>query len=173
MAKYFPTNKLQVMLQNPQRTRRDVSDAFAHSHGYCFAMGLPFVPQFFQSAQYLDEAGRKELTELIAVYKKARPDIFTSTTYPIGEEPTNASWTGFQMVSTTRENGGHLLLFRELHDQRPTAKVQLKFLAGKTLVLTNLLTGESNQATVDVAGQVELAIAKPADYRFLRYEVKK
>ncbi len=172
MAKYFPSNKLQVMLQNPKRTRRDVSDAYLHSHGYCFAMGLPFVPEFFQSAQYLDEEGQKELTKLISVYKEARPDIFTSTTFPIGEEPSNASWTGFQMVSTTRENGGHLLIFRELHDTRETAGVQLKFLAGKTLMLTNLLTGELSEANVDADGKVQLHIEKPADYRLLKYSVK-
>ncbi len=172
MAKYFPTNKLQVMLQNPERTRRDVSDAYLHSHDYCFAMGLAFVPEFFQSAQYLSETGKAQLMPLIAAYKTARPDIFTSTTYPIGEEPSNASWTGFQMVSTTREDGGHLLLFRELHDTRPTAKVQLKFLAGKKLALTNLLTGEQSEAQVDADGKLECTMDKPADYRLLRYEVK-
>ena len=172
MAKYFPSNKLQVMLQNPKRTRRDVSDAYLHSHGYCFAMGLPFVPEFFQSAQLLDEEGQKELKELIGVYKQARPDIFTSTTFPIGEEPTNASWTGFQMVSTIRQNSGHLLIFRELHDMRKTAMVQVKFLAGKTLSLTNLLNGERSEAKVDADGRLELTIDTPADYRFFRYEVK-
>lgn len=50
MAKYFPANKLQVLLQNPKRVRTDISDAHRHGHGYCFAMGLPFVPCFFQSA---------------------------------------------------------------------------------------------------------------------------
>jgi len=68
MAKYFPSNKLQVLLQNPQRTRKDFSDAYQHSHGYCFAMGIPFVPCFFQLAQYLDDDGKKELKTLIAVY---------------------------------------------------------------------------------------------------------
>lgn len=176
MAKYFPSNKLQVMLQNPERTRKDVSDAHLHSHDYCFAMGLAFVPQFFQSAQYLSETGKRQLTPLIAAYKVARPDIFTSTTYPIGEEPSNASWTGFQMVSTTRDQngipGGHLLLFRELHNPEKTAKVQLKFLAGKKLVLTNLMTGEQSEAQVDADGKLECTMEKPADYRMLRYEVK-
>lgn len=172
MAKYFPANKLQVMLQNPERTRRDLSDAHLHAHDYCFAMGLAFVPEFFQSAQFLSETGRRQLTPLIAAYKAAREDIFTSTTYPVGEEPSNASWTGFQMVSTTRGNGGHLLLFRELHDARPTAKVRLKFLAGRTLALTNLLTGEKSVAKVDADGMLECTMDKPADFRLLRYEVE-
>lgn len=172
MAKYFPTNKLQVMLQNPKRTRKDLSDASQHGHGYCFAMGLPFVPQFFQSAQYLDEEGQKELKELIAAYKQARPDIFTSTTYPIGNLPDNTSWTGFQMVSTTRANGGHLLIFREMHNPNPKATVQLKFLAGKTLALTNLLTSEKSTVTVAADGTAMFEIPNPADYRLFRYEIQ-
>ncbi len=65
MAKYFPSNKLQVLLQNPKRTRKDFSDASRHGHGYCFAMGIPFVPCFFQLAQYLDDDGKKELKPLL------------------------------------------------------------------------------------------------------------
>ena len=170
MAKYFPANKLQVMLQNPKRTRKDFSDASLHSHAYCFAMGLPFVPCFFQSSAFLDEAGKKELTALISAYKTSREDIFTATTYPIGDEPCNGAWTGFQMVSN-RRNGGHLLLFRELHNQEPQHAVQLKFLAGKSLLLTNLMSGEHSTITVNKEGNAEFQINDPADFRLLRYEV--
>jgi hypothetical protein len=172
MSKYFPANKLQVLLQNPKRTRKDVSDAYLYSQGYCFAMGLPFVPCFFQSAQYLDDAGKAELKELIKGYKTCRADIFTSTTYPIGDEPCNATWSGFQMVSTQR-NGGHLLLFRELHNAEPKRKLALKFLAGKTVTLTDALKGGAPRTVqVGADGAVEFEIPQAADYRLLRYEVK-
>ena len=170
MAKYFPSNKLQVMLQNPQRVG-PFSDGRAHSHGYCFAMGLPFVPCFFQSAQYLDEDGQKELRELIALYKARREDIFTSITYPIGELPDNESWSGFQMASTQRPDSGHLLLFRELHNLQPKHAVRLKFLAGKTIVLENVRTGARRTAAVAADGAVEFDMARPADYAFFHYSV--
>ncbi|MFO1491838.1 MAG: hypothetical protein U1F87_13230 [Kiritimatiellia bacterium] len=170
MAKYFPANKLQVMLQNPKRTRKDISDASLHSHAYCFAMGLPFVPEFFQCAQFLDEEGRKELKALIAIYKAAREDIFTSLTYPIGDIPDNASWSGFQMESTTRP-GGHLLIFREIHNPDTGRTLQLKFLAGRTLALTDLESGRKRVVKVAPDGSVEFQIADPASYQFLRYEV--
>ena len=170
LAKYFPANKLQVMLQNPQRTRPDLSDARQHGHGYCFAMGLPFVPCFFQSAQYLDAAGRKELRDLIKLYKTCRADLFTSLTFPIGDEPDNASWSGFQMVSQQR-NGGHLLLFRELHNAQPSHELQLKFLAGRTITLENLANGEKRQVRVPPDGSVAFEITQPADYRLYRYTV--
>jgi hypothetical protein len=170
MAKYFPANKLQVMLQNPKRTRKDLSDAAQHSHGYCFAMGLPFVPEFFQCAQFLDEEGRRELKTLIAIYKEQREDIFTSLTFPIGDVPDNASWSGFQMASTQRA-GGHLLLFRELHNGEARRSIALKFLAGKTLLLEDLRRGGQREVRVGDDGRVDFEIGQPADYLFLRYEV--
>jgi hypothetical protein len=171
MARYFPANKLQVMLQNPKRLKPAVSDAAQHSHGYCFAMGIPFVPCLFQAVSFLDPAGKAELTDLIRVYKTCREDVFTSTTYPIGDEPCNAAWTGFQMVSTTR-TGGHLLLFRELHNPETTRTITLKFLGGKTLAVTNVITGERSTVAVRNDGQADFQIATPADFRLLRYEVK-
>ena len=172
MAKYFPANKLQVMLQNPQRTRKDVSDAGQHSHGYCFAMGLPFVPCFFQSGQFLDPAGQKELAALIQIYKRQREDMFTSTTFPIGDEPDNASWSGFQMVSTRQPGSGHLLLFRELHNAAPNHRLALKFLAGQAITLTDTQTGGSRSVTAGDDGGVEFEIAQPADYRLYQYSTR-
>jgi len=171
MAKYFPANKLQVMLQNPRRVG-PCSDGREHAHAYCFAMGLPFVPCFFQSAQFLDGDGRRELRELIGIFKGCREDIFTSLTFPIGDLPDNASWSGFQMASRQRE-GGHLLVFRELHNPSPQHTLALKFLAGKTVVLTDLTHGGAPQAMqVGADGNVRLEIPHPADYRLFRYDIQ-
>ena len=159
MAKYFPANKLQVMLQNPQRTRRDLSDAYLHGHGYCFAMGLPFVPEFFQSAQFLDDQGRKELKALIALYKQHREAIFTSYTFPIGDEPDNGSWSGFQMVAPDLKQG-YLLVFRELHNGQSRHAMALKFLAGKTIVLEDLQSGAVRTKHVPESGLVEFDIGQ-------------
>jgi hypothetical protein len=172
MAKYFPANKLQVMLQNPKRTRKDISDASQHSHAYCFALGLPFVPAFFQCAQFLDEDGRRELKALIAVYKRHRSDLFTSLTYPIGEVPDNASWSGFQMISTQR-HGGYLLLFRELHNGDAQRRVALKFLAGKLIEIEDVERGTKRTVQVGPDGGVPFEIDQPAGYRFLRYTVER
>jgi hypothetical protein len=38
-------------------------------------------PPFFQSGQYLDPEGRKELKELFTAYKQARPALLTSITF--------------------------------------------------------------------------------------------
>jgi hypothetical protein len=170
MSKYFNGNKLQVMLQNPKRTNPERSDAPQYSHSYCFAMGVPFVPCFFQSAQYLDKSGQEELKNFITLYKKYRKDIFESYSFPIGEKPSNDSWSGFQFVNESMDKG-YFLLFRELHNQEAQKSIQLKFLAKKTIRITNLETGESVQKRVSPTGELDFKIENPAGYVFLTYSV--
>jgi hypothetical protein len=170
MSKYFNSNKLQVMLQNPKRTNAALTDAPQHSHSYCFAMGLPFAPVFFQSAQLLDTAGKNELTNFIAQYKKYREGMFTAYTFPIGEQPDNQSWSGFQMVSDNGLKDNYLLLFREMHNKEPSKKIQLKYLAGKTIKITDLRTGVSMIKTADAKGNFNFAISHAADFLWLKYD---
>ena len=168
MSKYFNGNKLQVLLQNPKRADKRYSDAHLHSHSYCFAMGFPFVPVFFQSAQFLDDEGRKELKELISLYQQHRENIFGCYSFPVGETPTNDSWAGFQFINEDM-NRGYFLIFRELHNKDMKKSIQMKFLAGKTINTTNLKTGSTKQITVSPDGMVELTIENPADFVFLQY----
>ncbi|WP_288200629.1 hypothetical protein [uncultured Parabacteroides sp.] len=170
MSKYFNSNKLQVLLQNPKRVDTRYSDADKHGHGYCFAMGLPFIPVFFQSAQYLDEAGRKELKSLISLYKEHREKMFDCYSFPIGETPTNASWAGFQFIND-KQDEGYLLLFRELHNGEVNKPIQLKFLAGKKLKISNLKSKQTKEVEVSKDGSVTFTIDNPADYSFLQYKV--
>jgi len=170
MSKYFNSNKLQVLLQNPKRVDTRYSDADKHGHGYCFAMGLPFIPVFFQSAQYLDEAGRQELKSLISLYKEHREKMFDCYSFPIGETPTNASWAGFQFIKD-KQDEGYLLLFRELHNGEVNKPIQLKFLAGKKLKISNLKSKQTKEVEVSKDGFVTFTIANPADYSFLQYKV--
>lgn len=170
MSKYFNGNKLQVMLQNPKRTNKDRSDAYLHSHSYCFAMGLPFIPVFFQGAQFLDTEGRKELKELIALYKEHRLDMFYCYSFPIGDIPSNDSWSGFQFIDE-QDDKGYLLLFRELHNNEPQKEIILKFLANKTINITNLESGKVSQQKVSGSGSAVFSINDQASYLFLQYSV--
>ena len=171
MSKYFNGNKLQVMLQNPKRADKRYSDAHLHSHSYCFALGFPFVPVFFQSAQFLDHEGRKELKELIALYQQHRENIFGCYSFPVGETPNNGNWAGFQFINKEM-TGGYFLIFRELHNNEAKKPIRMKFLAGKTIKTTNLKTGSTEQITVAPDGMIELTIENPADFSFLQYQIK-
>lgn len=169
MSRYFPANKLQVMLQNPERTRADLSDAPEHGHDYCFAMGLPFVPCFFQSAQYLSPRGRDELKPLIRVYKQHREQMFSAFTFPVGDLPDNSSWSGFQMAEPAGDRG-YLLLFRERHNEAAERNIRLRFLAGRALRIEDLLTGDTRTAKVADTGECGFSIPKAPGFVFLRYE---
>ncbi|SDD05342.1 alpha-galactosidase [Niabella drilacis] len=171
MSKYFNSNKLQVMLQNPKRVNPALSDAPEHSHSYCFAMGLPFVPCFFQSGQYLDPEGTAELKAFIAVFKKHQEKIFTAYTFPVGDQPDNRTWSGFQMVSESGIKDNYLLLFREIHNKEPVKKIKLKFLAGKTIRVTDVKTGAVTTKKADKEGGLSFTISRPADFLFLKYDV--
>jgi hypothetical protein len=173
MTKYFNSNKLQVLLQNPKRTNPERSDAPQHSHSYCFAMGVPFVSCFFQSAQYLDPQGQEELKNFISLYKKHREAIFNCYTFPIGNKPDNESWSGFQMINEDEKSSNYLLLFRELHNTQAEKPVQLKLLAGKTIRLTNIETGKSWMQKISSDGKATFKIKAPASYLFLQYAVVK
>lgn len=172
MTKYFNSNKLQVMLQNPKRTNPERSDAPQHSHSYCFAMGVPFIPCFFQSAQYLDEQGQVEMKNFISLYKKHREAIFSCFTFPIGDKPDNQSWSGFQMINEDEEKSNYLLLFRELHNTEAQKSLHLKMLTGKTIKLTNIETGYTWVQKVPADGNVDFAMKDPGSYLFLQYTIE-
>lgn len=171
MTKYFNSNKLQVLLQNPKRSNTERSDAPQYSHSYTFAMGMPFAPCFFQSGQYLDSLGHAELKKFITLYKVHREKIFTSYTFPVGDKPDNEGWSGFQMISEQGALNNYLLLFRELHNDEQVKKVALKFMSGKTIKITNLQTGEVTLKKADAKGNISFFIKSPADFLFLKYDV--
>ena len=173
MTRYFNSNKLQVMLQNPKRANPERSDGPQHSHSYCFAMGVPFVPCFFQSAQYLDAEGQEELKTFISRYKKHRDEIFNCYTFPVGDKPDNQSWSGFQMINEDNGSGNYILLFRELYNRETSREVKLKFVSGKTIRISDIETGISRMEKVPESGIVEFSIKDPGHYLFLNYSLLK
>jgi hypothetical protein len=171
MARYFNSNKLQVMLQNPKRANPERSDGPGYSHSYCFAMGVPFVPCFFQSAQNLNSGEQDELKKFISLYKENRKEIFNCYTFPIGDKPDNQSWAGFQMINDNNSKGNYILLFRELHNSDIRKEVQLKFLAGKSVRITDIESGKSRIQKVPSSGNIEFVIKEPGNYLFLQYSI--
>ena len=96
--------------------------------------------------------------------------MFASYSFPIGERPTNAAWAGFQFINE-KQDAGYLLLFRELHNEEASKPIQLKFLAGKRLKISDLRSRQTQEVEVSKEGFVTFTIDKPADYSFLQYKV--
>ena len=172
VSKYTNINKFQVSVQNIDRVNKKDSDAYLHNHPYVTAIALCGSPIFFQETQYYNDKARKEIRPMIAGYKKIRNELYAGYMFPVGDEPTNSSWSGFQNVQENM-NEGFLMAFREINNQEKEYGMFLRFLNNRTLELTDIYTGEKCRKQVDGNGMLILSIEKPADFRFWKYKIIK
>ncbi|TKG95441.1 hypothetical protein EYV94_08335 [Puteibacter caeruleilacunae] len=171
VAKYTNLNKFQVTYQNVDRVNRKVSDAWKYNHDYCLAATLMGSPIFFQELHLLSDKAKQEIKPLIDVYKSQREAMYAGYVFAIGEEPTNASWSGFQNYNPTTKTG-YLTIFRERKNEESEKEIELHFAQNKRIVLTDLMTGETQEQTLGKSGNVTLALDKPGTFLFLKYEMK-
>jgi len=169
MARFYNMNDLQCHWQNPSRTNPQFSDANQHSQSYCALSAFMAAPSCFMLTQLLKPKERDELRKIIGLYKKHRKEIFESFVFPVGDEPNNASWTGFQMYHPEKKTG-YLMIFRELHNQKNQTTMKLRFVKNKKIKILNLENNKSEIADCK-DGMVTFSIANPAGYLFLKYEI--
>ncbi|MDB4584676.1 hypothetical protein N9164_16115, partial [Draconibacterium sp.] len=169
MSKFYNMNDLQCHWQNPSRTNPQFSDANQHSQSYCALSAFMAAPSCFMLTQLLEPAERAELKKIIAIYKENRKEIFESYVFPIGDEPNNASWTGFQMVHPEKKSG-YLMVFRELNNKEEYAEIELKFIQNNKIKIIDLENSKSETQNCD-NGLMKFLIKNPAGYKFLRYEI--
>ena len=106
------------------------------------------------------------------MYINERGQLKNSFVFPIGEQPNNESYTGFQAVNEDGKTG-HLLVFRELYALEPSHEIKLRFLKNVTLELENLKTGNLQTLQVNENGIAVFAIANAADFEYYRYKIVK
>lgn len=171
VAKYTNLNQFQVGIQNKDKVDKQLSDAYLYTNPYCSAIALMSSPLFFGLTQFYSKEDREKIKDLITVYKRDRDELFKGYVFPIGDMPNDSGWTGFQDVVSTAGTG-YLLIFRELRNGRGTQSVRLEFLRGRSIELTDLLTGRTEEVLVDKAGFAKFTMNSPADFRFYRYKVR-
>ena len=155
---------LQVQLTIQDVDRSDFAGVYGHA--YCFAITMMGIPLFFQETNLLSQNTRMELKPLIKLYKNHREKILSGFVRPIGDEPDNASITGF--LCRSGESGeGYLTVFREAESKQTKAVLKLPDLNGMKLVFENLLNAAKME--FEDAGIVEFEIPKPASFLFLKY----
>lgn len=169
LSHYINLRKIQGSVQNIDRVNPQLSDANLHTHDYCVAITLMSTPLFFQQTVYYTEAARKQIRPLLAAYKPHQAAIMNGTVFPIGAKPDNYSWTGFQSHDAER-GAGFLTLFRELNNEVPTAELDLRFVANRTLTLTDLMSGAQRTVHCGADGNVAFTCEDAPGYRFLKYE---
>ena len=169
LSKFYNMNDLQCHWQNPSLTNPQFSDASLYSQSYCALSAFMGAPSCFMLTQLLQPGERDELRKIISVYKANRKEIFESYVFPIGNEPDNESWTGFQIYHPEKKTG-YLMIFRELHNQEKTCKMKLRFIKDKLIRITDLENGNSYNEKIGEEG-ITLSVEKPAGYLFLKYEI--
>ncbi|MBU4200764.1 MAG: alpha-galactosidase [Verrucomicrobia bacterium] len=172
LCKYIPSHRLQMEFVNTEINKdRYAGDPLGPAQfgtEYSCAITLFSNPLCWMEVAQLSEADQQRLAKLIHVYRPHQEAILRGRVYPIGEEPSGQSWTGFQSVTGPRN--GYLMIFRELTPRpagifilqgvKPGATLKLKILAG---------AGRCQRVKADRQGAVRVALPRPKAYVFMKY----
>jgi hypothetical protein len=170
LSKYVNLNKFQVTVQNIDMTNDTTkTDAHKYNHPYVVGISLMASPIFFQETQYYSKEARAQIKPILDVYKKHREEMYKGYVFPIGDEPDNKSWTGFQNYDPAT-NSGYLTIFRELKNNESSKELSLKFLQNKKIRLWNLLTNEEKFINMN-GDKITFVIDQNAGFRFYKYEI--
>jgi hypothetical protein len=169
IARYLNLNKVELPIQNLALVNPAVSDGAQHSATYGTALGLPGIPVFFQTTRLLTPAQRAETKALLEVYRAHREELFSRYVFPIGDEPSNRGWSGFQWFDPAEPKRGYVLLFRERLNEEPTRTLALRFLApGTALRVKNLRTNADFAVTLDPSSAAAFTLPEAGDVLFLK-----
>ncbi|VGO15657.1 hypothetical protein PDESU_04242 [Pontiella desulfatans] len=170
LSTYVNLNKFELPIQNFARVNKQKSDAHLHGHAYEVALGLMGIPTFFQTTYHYEGDARKEVRELVGLYRQNQRELYNRFVFAIGDEPDNAAWSGFQWLAPGSDEG-YLLIFRERENQERSKQVNLRGVdAGVPIRVVNLRTGKAGSLPVDASGAVNLEINDPADFLFMKYK---
>jgi hypothetical protein len=170
LSRYVPPQNLQIEFLNKWRNADNYPDddplaPHRLPFDYCFAITMMAQPLAWFEATGLPEQAFA-IAPLLQSYRQHQEDIHAGQIFPIGEEPSGASWTGFQSVRGER---GYLLVYREWN-QRPRAALKLWGLVGRT-VQCRLIAGHGADFTdtVDRDGCMTFHLSEPLSFALYEY----
>lgn len=171
LARYNNLNKYQLVIQHAKATEH-ASDAYKHPETYCVATALMGIPEFMAMPRFYQPEDRKEVAQLMKIYKSAQKDIFTGFVFPIGNEPNNKNWSGFQSINNRADKSGYLTVFRELLNMENKQHISLFFVSpGQKIEIINLRTNEKTVQIVGNNSDLKFVIDNPADFLFLKWKI--
>src|SRR5690606_17831421 len=110
------------------------------------------------------------ISPVIKKYVDLQMKVHAGQIFPIGDEPTGFSWTGFQSIQGDQ---GYLLIIRERNGQENHA-IQTWLPAGKKVKLkAELGQGKNTVAEVDNDGRVVFSLPAANNYALYHYQVVK
>ena len=170
LSKYVNLNKFQVTVQNIDMTKDTTkTDAKEYNHKYVVGISLMASPIFFQETHFYSAEAKAQIKPILSVYKKHREEMYAGYVFPIGDEPNNKSWTGFQNYNP-ETNTGYLTIFRELNNTEISKIISLMFIKDKEIRLQNILTNKEEIIKLD-GSKITFVINHPAGFQFFKYEV--
>lgn len=173
LSKYLPPQRLQIEFLNKWRNRDKypAGDLFApdkYSFDYLFAITMPAQPLAWMEARNLPKEAFHTAT-LIKTYKKHWKEWHSGQIFPIGEEPSGISWTGFQ--STIKDkSSGYVLVFREMTPRKEMPLELSRLSPGKYSF--ELIAGEGKNFNATVLSDNQVTFRLPNERSFAWYEYR-
>ena len=101
LSKYVPAERLQIEFLNKWRNEgKYEGDPFAPSaygFDYLFATAMAGQPLAWMEASNLPEEAFS-VSGLLSGYREISAEFHSGMIFPIGDEPSGRSWTGFQSI---------------------------------------------------------------------------
>ncbi|MDD3021613.1 MAG: alpha-galactosidase [Alphaproteobacteria bacterium] len=165
LGKYFNLNQVQITIQR-------ITDS-PRGKGYPqdYACGIAFMgnPLFFMETKRFTQPERNLVREVLDVYKKHRDKILSGYVFPIGEEPTGNSWSGFQCIYSEKE--GYLTVFREKNAISNYTNFLLQVPEGKTLQITGLYNANDQELAPCDSKTYRIEGISRASWAFFHYRI--
>jgi len=172
LSKYVPTEKFQIEFLNKWRnTDKYTNDPFApanYSFDYLFAITMAAQPLAWFEGNGLPAEAIAIGAPVIKKYREIQTDLHHGSIFPIGDEPSGRSWTGFQSV---QDGKGYFIVFREANDDN---KCEMKtwLTEGKTIIFRPVVgNGAPFTAKVGKNGAVTFELPEKNSYLLYAYSV--
>ena len=175
LSKYIPPQRLQIEFLNKWRNKdkypvKDSLSPSAYSFDYLFAITMPGQPLAWMETRNLP-AEAYSTAPLIATYKKYWKAWHDGTIFPIGQEPSGYSWTGFQSFTPGNSAEGFVLVFRENNEAAANVLKLMNLEAGKYVF--EHIAGSGKSFTASITGNQTASFTLPQKQRFAFYHYRK
>lgn len=174
LSKYVPAEGFQMEFLNKWRNADKYPDYIPFApqkipFDYNFAVTMMSQPLAWFEGSNLPEEGY-EIAPLIKAYNEIQYDIHSGYIFPIGEEPSGKSWTGFQSIKSDTE--GFILIFRELNET--TSKRVKTWLPENAEISFERILGEGHnfKAKVKEDGKVEFSLPDAHSFSLYKYKIR-
>ncbi len=171
LAQVIPPVRLRMEMANPDNCphlyQGDPLAPKAYRPDALFAMVMVASPLGWFENSALTKATRDALRPLVKRWKQERDNIYSGTTWPVGQKPDGVAWTGF-LTLCDFSDVGYALLFRELNEN---AEYTLEW-GPKGLPIEKVeVIGGYGTAKVE-NGAIKVNIPQKLDYIWVKFPTK-